>query len=380
MLKLQMYKRLFYLYNKPKSIILDTIKRDRKKAIGAPPGTLIHSGLNHTFSPQVTVTIFSESIYKTEQISTPDHLPDSDTGHLTWVHIKGIHDVDLIKQIGERYEIPLLILEDILNTRQRTKYEVYDDVLFINQNLPYLDKSDESIKTEQVSLVVIKNICILFQERDDDYFKPIYQRIENRAKRLHSNGISYFTYAILDILIDLFYPYIDFYYDNIDKLETAVLGDADKKILAEIHTLKNDLIYLRKIIWPSKEILNYLLSDESLLFSKKTNVYFRDTYDHIIHIIEQIEHFKDLANSLTESYMNQLNLKLNETLKLLTIISTIFIPLSFIAGVYGMNFNTDISPLNMPELNFIYGYPIILFLMFMIAFGMLFYFRRKRWF
>ena len=356
-------------------------RKKKKKQIGLPPGSLIHTG-EHDSSPVVIhcYEITSEKTKEIKNVELSDLHKFKNTSTLIWLKVVGVHDAKTIHTFGEVFEIQSLVLEDIMNTHQRTKYESYTGLDFIIQNIPYKDENSSMFTTEQVSVLTFNYpLVISFQERDTLIFQPLTTRIIDGSQRIRTLGKEYLTYAILDILVDSVFPILDHLYDDLEYLEEGIITEQNQITLSNIHRLRQNLILCRKCIWPSRDMLNTIFKEHNFVINDSVKIYYRDVFDHTNQLIDTIENYRDLSLSLVDSYMNQTSLKMNEVMKILTIISTIFIPLSFIAGLYGMNFNPAASPLNMPELNWFFGYPFALLLMGSIAVSLLFFFRRKRW-
>ncbi|MEA5520835.1 magnesium/cobalt transporter CorA [Limnoraphis robusta] len=364
------------------AISLGLVRRKKKqKQIGLPPGSLIHTGIHDSTPIKIQAfEIIEHEAKELKDITIEQIKSFKNTKKLIWLKIVGVHDANLIHNLGEIFEIQPLALEDVMNTHQRTKYESYPGFDFIIQNIPYKDDQSDAFTTEQVSIITFNYpLVISFQERDTHVFTPLVNRVLDHSKRILTLGKEYLTYAILDILIDSLFPILDHLYDELEKLEEDILIDQNQVTLTKIHRLRQNLFLCRKCIWPSRDMLNVIFKENNFILNESVKLYYRDVFDHTNQLIDTIENYRDLSLSLVDSYMNQTSLKMNEVMKILTIISTIFIPLSFIAGVYGMNFNPEVSSLNMPELNWVFGYPFALTLMGSIALSLLFFFRRKRW-
>jgi magnesium transporter len=271
------------------------------------------------------------------------------------------------------------VLEDILGTHQRPKVEIFDDYIFAILKMISYNHDEDEIHVEQLSLILGKNFVITFQEVPGDIFDPLRARIEGGKGRARKSGSDYLAYAIMDIVVDRYFLVLEKLGEEIEELEEAVLEDYDSSIVETIHILKRQLIDLRKMIWPLREVISNLQRDESPLIKKATSRFITDLYDHIIQTIDTLETYREMVSSLLDIYLTMVSNRMNEVMKVLTIIATIFIPLSFLAGVYGMNFDTGISQFNMPELEFPYGYMMFWGLAVLIAGGLLTYFRKKRW-
>jgi len=301
-----------------------------------------------------------------------------DPGQVNWINIDGLADVDLLRALGERFGLHPLALEDVLNTTQRPKLERYDDHLFIVTEMIYFDNDDE-LAVEQVSLFLGSNYVLTLQEEcGRDVFDQVRERLRSGRGYSRRSGADYLAYALLDATVDQFFPVLEVVGDTIEDLETVMLEAPVKDSIRNVYEAKRLLIQLRRAAWPQREIFNAMIRDESTLIHRETQIFLRDCYDHITQVIDMIENFRDLTGGLMDLYLSKLSLRTNEIMRVLTVMSSIFIPLTFIAGVYGMNFDTD-SPYNMPELKWKFGYFLCLGLMLTIAIGQLLFFRSKRW-
>lgn len=297
----------------------------------------------------------------------------SDTSIVSWIDVEGLHEVEIVRQVGDCQGLHPLVLEDILNTNQRPKVEDYGDYLYIV--LKMLHNGDGTgIVAEQVSLVLGSNFVISFQEgMKGDVFNPIRERLRSGKGKIREMGADYLAYALMDAVVDNYFVVLERVGERIEELEDAVMADPRPETVREIHQLKREVILLRKAVWPLREVISALERRESKLISEKVVVYLRDLYDHTIQVIDNIEASRDMLAGMLDVYLSSISNRMNEVMKFLTIIGTIFIPLTFIAGVYGMNFQ------NMPELHWQWGYFACLFLMALVAVFLLIYFKRKRW-
>jgi magnesium transporter len=291
---------------------------------------------------------------------------------VTWINIEGI-DSEAIQKIDEHFGIHALVSEDIVCLGQRPKLEDYENYIFIVLKMIYFNQKVNDILDEQISLVLGPNFVISFQETEGDVFGPIRQRIREGKGRVRTMGADYLAYTLLDAVVDNYYVILEKCGDDIEALEDQIMEDPHKGIGQEIHQLKRDMIDLRKQIWPLREVIAGLQRNESRLIRKQTGVYLRDVYDHIIQVIDTVESFRDMLSGLHDIYLSSISNKMNEIMKVLTIFAVIFIPLTFIAGIYGMNFQF------MPELQWKYGYFVVLGFMAFVGIGMLLYFKKKKW-
>ncbi len=271
-----------------------------------------------------------------------------------------------------------LVVEDILNSEQRPKVEEFEEYIFITLKMFFL--SHKQMIAQQFNIVLGKGYILTFQRHPNNVFDDVMKRIKSGKGRIRTMDSDYLVYRLIDAVIDTYFNVIEKVGDMVEAIEDRLVEDPDESILYDVHSLKRDMIYLRRSIWPMREVVGSLSRDRSSMINTETEIFFRDIYDHTIQVIDMIETFRDMLSGMLDLYLSSLSNRMNEVMKVLTIIATIFIPLTFIAGIYGMNFDPDASPLNMPELNWIYGYPVTLIGMLIISLIMLFYFRRKKWF
>ncbi|UCF65036.1 MAG: magnesium/cobalt transporter CorA [bacterium] len=350
------------------------IKRKSRKT-GMSPGTMVHVGERKV--DQVTIAVID---YDTENIDSmvlptiEKAFPFKDSLTITWLNITGLHDVKLLEKLGKKYQIHPLVLEDILNTDQRPKVEIFENYIFVVLKMLSFDTQKQEIEHEQISLIVGNNYVITFQEREGDVLNPIRERLKNPLGRLRKNGADYLAYTIIDVIVDHYFILLEKLGEKIETLEENVIEKPNQSSVKELQLLKRELIFLRRSVWPLRELISGLSRDETTLISSYTSPYLRDVYDHTIQVIDTVETFRDMVSGILDIYLSSLSNKMNEVMKVLTIIATIFIPLSFIAGVYGMNFEF------MPELKWPWGYPTVWGIMLTALVSMLIYFKRKKWF
>jgi magnesium transporter len=341
---------------------------------GLSPGSLVFVGHKKTDKTAIDIMDFNPTELKEFRTDNPeDFFPLKDTSDISWIDIKGVHNTQMISQIGEHFQIHPLVLEDIMNTRQRPKIDFYDDYIFAVLKMISWNDKKKSIETEQISLIIGHHYVLSFQEKEDDIFDPLRERIRKGKGRIRSMGSDYLAYAMLDVTVDNYFLVLEGIGEYMELLEEKVLQKPDKEILKEIYVLKRENLMLRKAVWPLREVNAQLERTESTIVKKKTRPFLRDLYDHTIQVIDTVETNRDMTSGLLELYLSTLSNKTNEVMKVLTIIATIFIPLTFIVGIYGMNFD------NMPELHWPWAYFAVLGIMALIAVGMLFYFRRRKW-
>jgi len=299
--------------------------------------------------------------------------PFKDKPTITWINIDGIQRIDVIEKIGKHFNLHPLALEDIVNTGQRPKMEDFVDYIFVVLKMLYYDEKERETKAEQLSLVLGPNWVISFQENEGDVFDPIRERIRADKGRIRKMGADYLVYALIDAVVDNYFIILEKIGEKIEEIEDELVANPAPETLQAIHNLKRQMIFLRKSVWPLREVISRLERWESQLINKSTDIYLRDVYDHTIQVIDAIETFRDMLSGMLDIYLSSVSNRMNEVMKVLTIIATIFIPLTLVAGLYGMNFRY------MPELEWPWGYPLVLFFMFAIGVLMLIYFRKKKW-
>ncbi|GAB4345182.1 MAG: magnesium/cobalt transporter CorA [Candidatus Abyssubacteria bacterium] len=348
--------------------------KKRIKKIGAPPGTLVHIGTKKEERPRITVIDYDESTFEEKQVDRVEEcFVFKDKPTVTWINIDGIHEVALLEKLGQCYGVHPLILEDILNTDQRPKMDDMDEYIFIVLKMLFYNHVKSELQVEQVSIVFGKNFVISFQERQGDVFDPIRERIRTRKGRVRMLGADYLAYALLDVIIDNYFIVLEKLGETIEELEENFVTEPTQASLRTLHELKREGIFLRKAIWPLRELVAGLERGESDLIQDSTRPYLRDLYDHAVQLIDTTETFQQMLSGLHDIYLSSASNRMNEIMKVLTIIATIFIPLSFVAGIYGMNFQY------MPETQWHWGYFGALGVMAVAALGMLYFFKRKGW-
>ena len=354
---------------------MPTLLKKRLKKVGLPPGTLVHIGEKKVEKTIITLFNYDELHFLEKVIKTPEEcLEFKDKLSISWINVEGIHETEIVEKIGKSFGVHLLAMEDILNTDQRPKIEDFDKNLFIVlKMLTYNDLTSE-IVTEQVSLILGSNFLISFQEGiEGDVFNPIRERIRGNKGKIRKMGADYLLYRLTDAIIDNYFIILEKTGGKIEALEAELLTNITPETMHKIHHLKRELIFLRKSVWPLREIISWLLREETFLIKQPTRIFFRDVYDHTIQVMDSIETFRDMLSSMLDIYLSNINNKINTVMKFLTSIATIFMPPTFIVGIYGMNFK------HMPELDWEWGYPFVMILMATIATSMLIYFKKKKW-
>lgn len=303
------------------------------------------------------------------RLSTPD---------LTWIDVSGRPSAEMLKSLGEEFSLHPLALEDVFHGNQRSKLDIFDQQVFLVMNDPVWVEG--SLKPRQVSIFFGENYVISFHEHTDDIFAPVRERIQQTNSRLRARGIDYLVYALVDLVIDRKFPLLQQFSDSVEQLEDESLEGPTPQTLHHIHGLRRSLYTFHRVQWAERETVHAMMRTEVPLIGTETRTYMRDCIDHSIAILELVENYREMCNSLMELYMMSTSNRLNEVMKVLAIITTIFMPLSFIAAVYGMNFNPEASPWNMPELNWAFGYPTVWGIMILVVAAMIYWFRRRGWF
>jgi magnesium transporter len=355
-----------------------TKKISRKAGLG--PGSIVYVGDERTHEVGIHIMTFNQTELLEFETSTTDNcFPVHDGDSITWIDIDGIHNVDIIKKIGEHFKIHPLVLEDIVNTGQRPKFAESEDYLLFILKMKHWPPNSDHVITEQISLIAGKNYIISFQEMEGDVFDSVRERIRKIIPRNRLVSADYLAYSLMDAIIDSYYAVTERLGEEIESLEDELIERPQTEQLESVQTLRRELALMRKAIWPLREMIGAMERSESKLIHKETALYIRDLYDHAVQIIDTVETFRDMASGLMEIYLSSVSNKMNEVMKVLTIIATIFIPLGFLAGVYGMNFDRGVSPANMPELGFKYGYILFWAMTLLVGGGLLWFFKRKHW-
>jgi len=349
--------------------------QERRPEPGTAPGTL--EPAPDAGPTSIDVMAYGPDGFVEEEVEDPGRIGEYlERWPVTWINVTGLGHVDTIRQIGERFGLHALALEDVLHTSQRPKLEEYDDTCFI---VARMTSDVERMAIEQLSLFVGKGFVLTFQERPGDCLDPVRTRIRRARGRIRGSGPDYLAYAILDAVVDFYFPVLEACSGRLEEIEQQVLGNPGRETSSALQGTKHGLVALRRAVTPMRDVLGALVREPTELFTDETRVYLRDCHDHVLQVIELIEAYRELDASLMETYRTTLSNRSNDVMKLLTIIATIFIPLSFIAGLYGMNFDPKASPWNMPELGWHLGYPFALGLMAAVGLGLVLFFHRKGW-
>lgn len=350
--------------------------KNKPKKIGLDPGSLVYVGDKE--KQPVTITLFdykAEHFIEQKILNVEELLSYKESETTSWINIDGVHEVEVLEKIGKYFDIHPLTLEDILNTNQRPKLDEYPDYLYIVLRMFFFDSKDKALKNEQVSLILTKNCLITFLEDAGDVFDPVRERLRKAATKMREFGTDYLAYALIDSIVDSYFHILEKIGEEIEGLEDALVLDPNKHDLQSIHLLRREMILLRRAIWPLREVISSMQRNENEFIEERTRIYLRDVYDHTIQVIDTIESYRDMVVSMLDTYLSSTSNKLNEVMKVLTIISTLFIPLTFLAGVYGMNFR------HFPELGFDWMYPWGFWIITMlVVIGMAIFFKRKKWF
>ncbi len=348
--------------------------RKRSEKAGLPPGTLVYVGEKQVEKVKISIIDYDENqITEKEAATIEECFPFKDKPTVTWINIDGLHEVDIIEKLGNYFGLHPLLQEDILNTEQRPKLEESENYIFLILKMISSGGEDEEIKAEQVSLILGNNFVISFQERQGDVFDAVRDRIRKSRGRIRKVGADYLAYALLDAIVDSYFSVLENVGEKIEDTEQQLTTNPSPQTLQLIRKLKNEMIFLRKSVWPLRELISGFLRLETSLVQQSTGVYIRDVYDHTIQVIDTIESYRDMISGMLDIYLSSISNRMNEVMKVLTIFASIFIPLTFVAGIYGMNFE------NMPELKWQWGYFGLLGLMAVIVIILVIFFKRKKW-
>ena len=346
-----------------------------KQQVGLSPGTLVHVGEKKIEKVRIRIIDYDEAhLEEKEPKMVEECFPFKDKPTITWINIDGLHDIEIIEKIGKHFDLHPLVLEDIVNTEQRPKIEDFGDHIFVVLKMLYYDdKEKNQLEAEQVSLIFGSNFVISFQERLGKIFEPLRERIRKGKGRVRKSGTDYLAYALIDSIVDNYFVILEQFGERLEDTEQELATNPTAETLQTIRVFKKEMIFLRKSIWPLREVVNLLERGESSLIQESTGIYLRDVYDHTIQIIDSVESYRDMLSGMLDVYLSSISNKMNEVMKVLTIFAAIFIPLTFVAGIYGTNFTF------IPEFEWQWSYFAFLLVLFLIAITMLVYFRRKKW-
>jgi magnesium transporter len=354
---------------------MPTSSKSRAKKVGQAPGILVYVGDKKTDKVRITLVDFNqEGDYKVQSNATLEDLEiGKNPSSITWISVSGLHETELIGEIGRYFDLHPLIIEDILNTDQRPRMEVYEKFIFIVLKMLRWDEKSNIVESEQITLLVCPTFVLSFEENEDDTFNPLRQRLNNEQGRLRTWGSDYLAYAILDTIVDNYFIVLEQLSDELEDLEEEVITSPTPKTLDTIKDFKREFLYLRKVVWPLRDALSHLSRGDIPIFQEETLIYLRDVYEHIIQIIDTIETYRSIASGLLDIYLSSVGNKMNEIMKVLTIIATIFIPITFLTSIYGMELP------NMPERNWPFAYPLLWIIIIITSLALLYYFRRRNW-
>ncbi len=354
--------------------IVGRLVRSAAKPPGTAPGTLVHTGPRKVDEVRIQLIDYdADSLVERTLQRVEDCIPYADEPPVSWINIEGLHDVSVIGTVGDHFRVHRLALEDVLSTSARPKAEAYEDNFLVIVKMLTFDEETDSVVSEQVSFIVGHSYLLSFQERYGDVFEPVRVRLREAQGRIRTRGTDYLAYALVDALVDGYFRILETIGDRIEALEELVFTDPSLELMHRIHHLKREMLIVRRAVWPLRETIGQLYRGEVPGVTEETQLFLRDVYDHAVQVIDTVETLREVLSSALDLYMSGVSNRMNEVMKVLTIIATIFIPLSFIAGLYGMNFEY------MPELGFRWAYPALLSAMAAIAGGMLWFFHRKGW-
>ena len=349
--------------------------KDRSKKAGMLPGTLVHVGIQKTDKVHINLVHFQENLLVEEEFEKIEScFPYLNLDGVVWISIRGLHQVEVIQELGNHLGLHPLLQEDLLNTAQRPKIETHEGCIFMIMKSLSLNQGDGDLQEDQVSIILGENFVISLEEEPEDLFEPIRERIRSSRGRIRKSGADYLAYSLLDILVDQYFVVLETLGGQLQNIGDELIFTQTKGALQAIQRKKKHMLILRRSTWPIRGIIGYLEKEETGLVRPETVIYLRDVYEHTVEVVETIEIYRETLSGILDIYLTSVNNRMNEVMKILTIIATIFIPLTFITGVYGMNFH------HMPELDWRWGYPIVLAIMASVSAGMLLYFRKKKWF
>jgi magnesium transporter len=354
---------------------MERFRKKKLQKVGLPPGTLIYTGEKPEIETKVSIIDYNNENFNVEEIKKiVPNLYNIPKSKVRWINVSGLSNVKLIEDLGQLFKLHPLVLEDILNTDQRPKYENYEDYLFIVVKTLLFNDKPEIFEHDQISFILGADFLISFQEQESDIFQPIIQRIQQKKGRIRTMGPDYLLYTLIDVITDNYFILLETFPEIIELVEEELISDPRSATLQRIYDLKKKTIDVRKLLWPMREVINKLQREKTKFINEELQIYLRDIYDHIFLITELLENYRDIIFGMLDMYLSSMSYKMNDIMKVLTIISTIFIPISFLAGFYGMNFQY------MPEFSNIFAYPILIIVMIIISIVLLYFFKRKKWF
>ncbi|MCW8925606.1 MAG: magnesium/cobalt transporter CorA [Xanthomonadales bacterium] len=349
------------------------VPRITKKA-GSAPGTIVHTGEQKVEQSRLSFLDYNaDGLREKNMADISECLPLKDMPTVSWINLDGLHDIATLESLGKRFGLHALVLEDIASVSQRAKIEEFDDHIYVVMHMLFFDETKDRVFSEQLSLVVGENFVLSFQERIGDVFEPVRERLRAGKGRIRSRGPDYLAYALIDAVVDNYYAVLEKIGDRVETLDATIMEKPTEDTLHQIHVLKREMLVVRRSVWPVREVVSSLYRSDHALVSEETKVFLRDVYDHAVQVLDTVETLRDLTAGLTDLYLSAVGHRQNEVMKVLTIMASIFIPLTFLAGIYGMNFE------NMPELSIAWAYPALLGFMAVMAGLMAWYFRRRGW-
>jgi magnesium transporter len=341
---------------------------------GTPPGALIHTGARKMEEVRIRLMEYDpQGLKEAELSSVMEAFPIRDSSRIGWVNVDGLHDPEILREIRDHFGLHLLLMEDVASVGQRAKLDDYEDSIFLSLPMLWFHRESMTLEVEQLSLVLGPTWVLSFQERVGDVFDPVRERLRSAHGRIRSRGADYLVYALMDAVVDRYFSILEQLGDAAEELEGRVMGDPTSETLLGVNHLKRELLVLRKSVWPLREALGAFSRIESSLVVDSTQVFVRDVHDHVIQVIDTVETLRDLASGMSDLYLSGVAQRTNEVMKVLTVMASIFIPLTFLAGVYGMNFEY------MPELGIRWAYPAVLGVMLALGVSMLWYFKKRKW-
>jgi magnesium transporter len=347
----------------------------RRAPVGAPPGTLVPDERASPTAIRI-ITITDDGAEERNGVDLPEVEAAMKSGRRIWVDVVGLADLQLIARLGALFGLNPLAVEDIANTSQRPKVDIFEEHPLI---VVHMFDGGTVASKEQMSIVFDKKHVLTFQERPGDCLDPVRKRLAMHGGRIRTRGSAYLVYAIIDTILDAYFPMLERIGEELEEIEGRITRVPSAVDVARLHELKRDLLVVKRALWPSREMLSALTREELGLIPREVNQFLRDTYDHAVQLIDIVETYRELATGVHDLYLSSLSTRMNEVMKVLTIVSTVFIPLTFLAGVWGMNFAPDSSPWNMPELRAYFGYPAALASMVVVALSLIAFFRWKKW-
>ncbi|WP_276166846.1 magnesium/cobalt transporter CorA [Zobellia alginiliquefaciens] len=358
---------------KPLNKIIPKRKSKFHKKKGKAPGTITYMGKREGGASVVNILEYNENNFREQTPGNIDEIAaHKDPPEISWVDVIGLSDETFIDKVGKRFGLNPLVLEDVVDTNQRPKIDEYEGYIFGVFKMLYINE-EQQVVYEHVAMVMMENCVLVFQELEDDVFKGVRNRITSKSGRIRTRGADYLFFALLDAIVDNYFEVLEHLNEKIERLEEIVYDQPTPEVAQQIQEVKKEVLKIRRWIFPVKELISRLIDSENELITKDTKVFLRDALDHSMEINESIQIYREMSMSLMEMYMSNMSNKMNEVMKVLTIMASIFIPLSFVAGVYGMNFE------HIPELHWEYGYYYFWGLMITLFIGMMIYFKRKHW-